>query len=258
MSTILFDSIIFGPVKSRRLGISLGINVLPIGCKQCNFNCVYCECGLNKSYKNLKVLPSRKDVRRLLEERLCEIMVSGEKIDVITFAGNGEPTLHPEFNDIVSDVIFLKEAYSPTSKVAVLSNATQLHKKEVFDALLKVDMNVLKLDSAVDETFLTINQPIMPITVEDIILNIKKFNGKFILQTMFVHGKFNNIEIDNTTDYEVEQWLKLIKVLKPQMVMVYTINREPAIAQIQKVPITKMQEIAQEVKKLGVKVKVSG
>ena len=257
MSTILFDSVIFGPVKSRRLGISLGINLLPVNCKMCNFNCIYCECGLSKNTKTT-VLPTRKDVRTLLENKLCDMMLTGEKIDVMTFAGNGEPTLHPEFAMIVSDVLFLKEAYFPTAKIAVLSNATMLHKTDVVQALNKVDMNILKLDSAVEETYITLNQPNSNLSLETLIKNIKKLNGKFILQTMFIHGTFNGIPVDNTSEYEVEKWLEVVRDLKPQMVMVYTIEREPAVKDVKKVSAAQLQKIANEVKKLGIKVQITG
>jgi wyosine [tRNA(Phe)-imidazoG37] synthetase (radical SAM superfamily) len=257
MATFLFDSTIFGPVKSRRLGISLGVNLLPSNSKLCNYNCIYCECGLNLKASSTAVLPTRKQVREMLENKLAEMMLAGEALDVITFAGNGEPSLHPEFGAIVVETAFLKQAYFPTAKIAVLTNGTMLNKKDVAEALHKVDMNIIKIDSAVDETYITINQPSGNFSVEDIVKKIKKFNGKFILQTMFIHGKFNGIDVDNTTEYEVEKWIELIRQIKPESVMVYTIDREPAVKEIKKVSLAKLQEIAAQVKNLGIKVSIA-
>jgi wyosine [tRNA(Phe)-imidazoG37] synthetase (radical SAM superfamily) len=186
------------------------------------------------------------------------MMLAGEVLDVITFAGNGEPTLHPEFGAIVLETAFLKQAYFPSAKIAVLTNGTMLHQKEVAEALHKVDMNIIKIDSAVEETYITLNQPTVNLSVEDIVKKIKKFNGKFILQTMFIYGNYNGIPVDNTTDYEIEKWIELIRDIKPQSVMVYTIDREPAVKEIKKVPLARLQEIANEVKKLGIKVSIAG
>jgi len=185
-------------------------------------------------------------------------MLAGESLDVITFAGNGEPTLHPDFGAIVLETAFLKQAYFPSAKIAVLTNGTMIHQKEVAEALHKADMCIIKIDSAIDETYITLNQPTGNISVDDIVKKIKKFNGKFILQTMFIHGQFNGIEVDNTTEYEVEKWIELVRQLKPESVMVYTIDREPAMKEIKKVPQAKLQEIAALVKDLGIKVTIAG
>ena len=257
MATFLFDSTVFGPVKSRRLGISLGVNLLPNNSKLCNYNCIYCECGLNKKTSAAAVLPTHKNVREMLENRLCEMMLAGEPLDVITFAGNGEPTLHPDFGIIVSETTFLKQAYFPAARIAVLTNGTMLHRKDVAEGLRKADMTIIKIDSAVDETYITLNQPSGNISVEDIVKKIGKFNGKFILQTMFIHGSFNGIPVDNTTEYEVEQWIKLVHKIKPESVMVYTIDREPAVKDIKKVSQARLQEIASQVKSLGIKVTIA-
>ena len=147
MSTVIYPSPIFGPVHSRRLGVSLGINLLPEDGKFCSFDCIYCECGFNKDHRPKKKLPAREQVREALEARLLDMQQNGPKPDVLTFAGNGEPTAHPEFAGIIDDTLALRDKYFPQAKVSVLSNSTFIHKAEVFKALNKIDNNILKLDT---------------------------------------------------------------------------------------------------------------
>ena len=146
MSTILYDQIVFGPIHSRRLGISLGMNLLPTDGKICSFDCLYCECGFNKDRKTNHRMPTREEVREALKERLTRMQAEGIAPDVITFAGNGEPTLHPDFESIIADTIATRDSFFPKAKIAVLSNATQLHKESVVRALSRVEDNILKFD----------------------------------------------------------------------------------------------------------------
>ncbi|HDP54570.1 MAG TPA: radical SAM protein, partial [Bacteroidetes bacterium] len=176
MATFLFNEIIFGPVKSRRLGVSLGVNLLPTKSKVCNFDCIYCECGWTNSAESAK-LPSRYEVKQRMQERFEQMQANADNLDVITFAGNGEPTLHPSFAEIIGDTIELRNQYFPEARVAVLSNSTMLHKKKVVDALLKVDQNILKLDSGYDSTIQLLNQPHTAITVDRIVENLEQFKG---------------------------------------------------------------------------------
>jgi wyosine [tRNA(Phe)-imidazoG37] synthetase (radical SAM superfamily) len=257
MGTFLFDKIVFGPVKSRRLGVSLGVNLLPLKKKVCNFNCIYCECG-KENQSDLAKFPSRKEITNALENKFCDMMLHEERIDVITFAGNGEPTLHPDFPDIIDDILFLREAYFPDVKIAVLSNATMIKNKSVFDALLKVDMNILKIDSGIENTCKLLNNPVGLYKLGETIDYIKKFNGKFILQTMFMQGTVKGVEIDNTTDDEVDAFLEMLTEIKPSQVMIYTIDRETALPGLRKISILKLNEIAVRVKELRIPVKVSG
>jgi wyosine [tRNA(Phe)-imidazoG37] synthetase (radical SAM superfamily) len=209
MGTFLFDKIIFGPVKSRRLGVSLGINLLPNRKKVCNFNCIYCECGWSQPVESEGgYLPSRNEVYEALASRLQEMKVKNQKPDVITFAGNGEPTLHPDFSGIIDDSIKLRNNFFPEAKIAVLSNSTTIANTKVKEALLKVDMNILKLDSAFDLTVSIHNQPRVNIKVEELIENLRKFNGRLIIQTLFLRGTFNGKTIDNTTPEEINAWLE--------------------------------------------------
>jgi wyosine [tRNA(Phe)-imidazoG37] synthetase (radical SAM superfamily) len=260
MATFLFDEIIFGPVKSRRLGISLGINLLPTKRKICNFNCIYCECGWTKnSEKTISHLPGRKDVFRALDNKLSDMKGKGQKPDVITYAGNGEPTLHPHFPGIIDDSIILRNKYFPGAKIAVLSNSTTITDPLVKAALLKVDMNILKLDSASDTTVNIHNQPAVNLSAEDLINNLAGFNGHLIIQTLFLRGIYNNRVIDNTTPDEISAWLKAIEKIKPSEVMIYTISRDtpPEGGQLNKVPGKELREIASLVEKLGIKTQVS-
>ncbi|NSW93558.1 MAG: radical SAM protein [Bacteroidales bacterium] len=260
MGTFLFDRIVFGPVKSRRLGVSLGINLLPSDRKICNFNCIYCECGWTCSTEIKKSsLPRRKEIYEALGHRLQLMKEAGEPPDVITFAGNGEPTLHPEFPDIIDDTIELRNRYLPGVKIAVLSNASTIDRPAIREALLKADLNILKLDSALDVTVRTHNQPRININVADLIENLKKFDGKLIIQTLFLRGTFNGKIIDNTTPEEIEAWLKVLEEIKPSEVMIYTISRDtPAGRDLQKVPLKELRHIASMVKRIGIKTRVSG
>ncbi len=260
MSTFLFNEIVFGPVKSRRLGVSLGINLLPVNRKLCNFDCIYCECGWNLDSAGIKgTLPDREEVCNALGTKLAEMKTNNLAPDVITFAGNGEPTLHPDFPGIIDDTILLRDNYFPGAKIAVLSNATTISHPAVRSALLKIDQNILKLDSARVSTINLNNQPGARINVEELIENLAGFNGNVIIQTLFVRGTFNGNVIDNTTPEETEAWLEALKRIKPSEVMIYTISRDtPAGGELRKVPLTELKQIAVKVKALGFATQVSG
>lgn len=260
MSTFLFDKIIFGPVKSRRLGLSLGINLLPATKKLCNFNCIYCECGWTIDTKNGKsYLPKRYEIYRALEKKLSEMKQKNQVPDVITFAGNGEPTLHPDFPGIVDDCIELRNKYFPKARIAVLSNSTTITIPRIKEALLKVNQNILKLDSGFDLTIRVHNQPRVNVKVAELVSNLKGFNGHLIIQTLFLRGSYNGKVIDNTTPEETDAWLKAIEMIKPSEVMIYTISRDtPEGGQLSKVPLTELKRIAGMVNRLGIKTSVSG
>lgn len=259
MGTFLFDKIVFGPVKSRRLGISLGINLLPCNRKVCTFNCIYCECGWTlPSGPSGTSFPTREEVRTALSARLQEMKEKGNPADVITFAGNGEPTLHPDFPLITDDTIELRNRFFPSAKIAVLSNSSTIGNPAVKNALLKIDMNILKLDSAIDETIRIHNQPRVNITVEELIKNLASFEGHVIIQTLFVRGRYNGKVIDNTTPHEIDAWLKALARIKPEEVMIYTIARDtPEGGMLMKVPLQDLQRIAEMVEKLGIRTQVS-
>lgn len=260
MATFLFDEIIFGPVKSRRLGASLGINLLPTKKKICNFNCIYCECGLTRNIeKAVSHLPRREEVYKALENKLAEMKLNNQPPDVITYAGNGEPTLHPEFPGIIDDSIILRNKYFPKAKIAVLSNATTITQPQIKAALLKVDKNILKLDSAFDSTIKLHNQPRIQINAAELIDNLAGFNGKLIIQTLFLQGEYKGRVIDNTTTTEIEAWLRAIKKIKPSEVMIYTISRDtPYGDKLKKVPVKRLRDIASMVEDLGIRTQVSG
>lgn len=260
MATFLFEDIVFGPVKSRRLGVSLGINLMPGNMKICNFNCIYCECGWTKEPAGSPgEMPGRDAVSNALELKLKEMLADNRKPDVITFAGNGEPTLHPDFIKIIDDSIDLRNRYFPEARIAVLSNATTISDNEIRNALNRIEMNILKLDSVNNETVFIHNQPMGKYDVKNVIENLTKFNGKLIIQTLFLRGSFNNKPIDNTTQAELDGWLNALKVIKPQEVMIYTISRDTPLGdQLKKVPREELNSIAAKVRKLGIKTQVSG
>jgi wyosine [tRNA(Phe)-imidazoG37] synthetase (radical SAM superfamily) len=259
MSTFLFDQIIFGPVRSRRLGVSLGVNLLPTDRKVCSFDCIYCECGWTPKKSEQKVvLPSRELVRQKMEDKLQGMIEKNELPDVITFAGNGEPTLHPEFSEIIDDTIELRNQLAPKARIAVLSNATMLHKPSVIKSLLKVEDNLQKLDSGIEETIRKIDCPASAFKLAKVVENLKLFNGKVIIQTLFLKGNFKNEMIDNTTEEELAAWLSLLAVIKPSRVMIYTIDRDTPASGLEKVKLEDLQKIADRVGENGFEVQVSG
>ena len=254
---MLFNSLIFGPVKSRRLGVSLGINLLPVDAKICSFDCIYCECGYNTVAKGAHI-PTRKEVCEALEIKLSEMKTAGEQPDVLTFAGNGEPTLHPDFEGIIDDTIALRDHFFPNAKVSVLCNATEISKDSVFRALNKVDNNMLKLDSAILSTIKILNCPNSHFSLERLIENLKRFRGNLIVQTMFVRGEHEGKTIDNTTETEISAWLAALREINPKQVMIYTIARTTPEKNLQKVSVEELNKIAERVREIGFDVSVSG
>ena len=256
--TFLFDKIVFGPIQSRRLGISLGVNLLAKNHKVCNFDCIYCECGWNE-YENTKKydIPTKEKVKLALEKKLKDMQSNHEKLDVITFAGNGEPTLHRNFDEIINDTISLRDKFFPDAKITVLSNSTSLHKKSVVNALKKIDNNVLKLDGGFQETVQIINQPLKNFKLEDLVQEFLQFEGDLIIQTLFLKGHYKGQKINNTNDEEIKKWLEYLKIIKPKQVMIYTIARDTPAENLEKVSKEKLQEIANKVENLGFKTSIS-
>ncbi len=258
MQTVLFHETIFGPIHSRRLGVSLGVNLMPNDGKICSFDCVYCEAGYNAQGAGKSGIPSREAVKKGLSRKLKAMSEAGEQLDVITFSGNGEPTLHPQFKDIVHDVLLLRDRYYPSVKVSVLSNSTMLSKSAVVEALKKVDNNILKLDSAVVPTLRAINQPASSgVLPEGVIADLKKFDGKCIVQTMFLRGEHNGKKIDNTTDAEVNALIEAYKEIAPQEVMIYSIDRKTPEENLEKVSKEELEAIGKRIEAAGIKVQVN-
>lgn len=257
MSTVIYPSPIFGPVHSRRLGVSLGINLLPENGKVCSFDCIYCECGFNKDRRPTKTLPSRHEVFEALESRLKDMKANGPKPDVLTFAGNGEPTMHPEFPEIIDDVRMLRGRYFPEAKISVLSNATQILKPRVFEALKKVDNNILKLDTVNPDYIQEVDRPNGHYNVEAIIDKLKAFEGKVIIQTMFMKGTMNGRDVSNLSDGFVQPWLKAVKDIAPEKVMIYTIDRETPDHDLKKASHEELDHIVDLLKKEGIEATAS-
>lgn len=257
MSTFLFEGIVFGPVKSRRLGNSLGVNLLPEGKKICNFNCIYCECGWNSEVTVGMQWPSVDQVADQLTDKIQELVSKKVAVDTITFAGNGEPTMHPMFPLITDRVIEIRNRLLPQAKIAVLSNATLIFKPDVRQALQKVDLNILKLDSAIESTCRLLNQPTGYFNLRDTIEQLKEFGGRCIIQTMFVRGQFNQQSFDNTTPDELQAWLQAIKEIAPSYVMIYTIARDTPAEQIQRISAEELKRIAALVQREGIQVSMA-
>lgn len=253
MSTFLFNDIVFGPVKSRRFGVSLGVNLLPENMKFCSFNCIYCECGLTSPDQEKRSrLYSTEQITDALHKRFDELKNEGLKPDNITFAGNGEPTLHPGFAEIIDRTIELRREYFPMARITVLSNATRLHIASVKEALLKVDNNVLKLDAGSENMYRLINRPASPLKLSEIVNQLVAFKGKLVIQTLFIKGIVNGQRIDNTTEEELVLWLGHLKRIQPSLVMLYSVSRETPEQGIEKVNNEQMHSIAQRVELLGI------
>ena len=250
---MLFDQIAYGPIHSRRLGTSLGMELMPLAHKLCTFNCVYCECGWNTPVSHPK-LPTREEVKMALEARLKE----GLDLDVITFSGNGEPTLHPDFLGIIEDTCALRDQYCPKAKVSVLSNSTQLGRPDVVQALRLCDNRILKLDAATDEMMRRIDLPVNEhLTVKQIIEWLAQFNGDFTLQTCFLRGEHAGQRIDNTTPEELEAWYKAVDTLHPKQIMIYVIDRKTPEENLTKISREEMETIAAPLRTKGYDVIVS-
>lgn len=257
MPTIIYPSPIFGPVKSRRLGISLGINLLPADGKVCTFDCIYCECGLNATRRTKSPLPTREEVAEALEKKLMEMKEHGELPDVLTFAGNGEPTIHPHFGEIIDDTIALRDRLCPAAKVSVLTNATLITRDTIFEALEKVDNNILKLDT-VESTYISaIDRPTGKYDVNTIIDRMRAFEGKAVIQTMFLKGEVDGKDVDNTGDRYVMPWIATVKSIAPREVMIYTIDRETPVSGLMKASREELDRIVALLAKEGIKATAS-
>ena len=236
---MLREETVFGPIRSRRLGNSLGINLLPTKGKICNFDCIYCECGWNADGRDDTVLPAAAQVRSALEDKLCALMLDGTPVDSITFSGDGEPTLNPEFPRIIDDTLRLRDAFYPSAKVSVLSNATRAHLPEVFEALRKVDNPIMKIDAPTDELAALINRPAPGYSVARVVEALKRFEGDFVLQTMFLRSQ----DFDSASPEVLGGWMEIVRTLRPRLVQVYSIDRPTPMEGLQKYTVEQMREL---------------
>lgn len=250
--TVIYPSPIFGPIHSRRLGVSLGINLLPADGKVCSFDCIYCECGFNADHRPHQPLPTREEVRTALEAKLKEMQAAGTAPDVLTFAGNGEPTAHPHFPEIIDDTLALRDRYFLAAKVSVLSNSTFIHRPAVFDALNRIDNNILKLDTVDEDYIRLIDRPCGAYSVAEIVKQMKAFKGNCIIQTMFLKGGYQGRDMDNTSDKFVLPWLETVKEIAPRQVMIYTIDRETPDHDLRKATHEELDRIAALVRAAGI------
>lgn len=258
MQTVLFHSTIFGPIHSRRLGTSLGVNLSPTDGKVCSFDCLYCEAGFNAQGPGTSGLPPRAAVRQMLEQKLSSMKQAGEPLDVITFSGNGEPTLHPDFPGIIDDTIELRDKYFPNVSISVLSNSTRIDRPAVCDALRKVDNNILKLDSAITGTMRLIDRPTSPdFSSEKVIDQLAQFGNKCIVQTMMLRGSHNGQPVDNTTPQEIDALIEAYRRINPKEVMLYSLDRKTPEQALVKVEKPELEQIADKIRAAGIAVQVS-
>lgn len=258
MGTILFGDVVFGPLKSRRLGSSLGVNLLPRKGKLCNFDCLYCECGFNENGLKDREIPGKELVAEALQSKLKELSSDGIGVDSITFSGNGEPTMHPEFPWITGRAISLRDEFMPSAKVSVLTNGSRVGVKKIAEALLKVDNPIIKIDSAFEKTIKLINRPSYPYSLDKIVADLVPFRKKFVLQTMFLRGVYDGVIIDNTTEEEISEWQKLVLKIDPGRIMIYTIDRETPARNLEKVSIAQMEGYVAPLIEKGYEVSISG
>lgn len=259
MQTVLFHDTIFGPIHSRRLGTSLGVNLTPNDGKICSFDCLYCEAGFNAQGAGTTGFTPRAEVAALLEEKLASMKADGQNLDVITFSGNGEPTLHPEFPAIVDDTIALRDRYFPRAKVSVLTNSTRIHDPAVVEALKRVDNNILKLDSALDSTIRILDRPNTPgFSAERVIDQLKQFAGSGIIQTMLLRGEWEGQRIDNTLPAEIDALIEAYKRIAPREIMIYSIDRPTPARSLEKIPADELRAIGERIQtETGIPVQVS-
>lgn len=250
-----FDDIVFGPIYSRRLGSSLGVNVLPSEGKLCNFDCVYCECGWNKDGAVAhRRFPTLEEVKEALTEKISHAAAEGTAVDSITFSGNGEPTMHPDFAEIIDITLALRDEYFPQAKVSVLSNATLLDKEGVLNALMKIDNPILKIDASSQGLVEQINKPVGTYRLADVLEHLKGFEGNFILQTMFLRSQ----DFDTVADGALDAWIDIVRMLRPRQVMVYTIDRETPDKSLEKYTVEEMTAMVQPLIDEGFDIQVRG
>ena len=248
------EETVFGPIRSRRLGSSLGINLLPRRGKVCTFDCIYCECGWNKDGRDDQVLPSAAEVRAALEERLAACLLEGTPIDSITFSGDGEPTLNPEFPRIIDDTLRLRDAYYPDAKVSVLSNATRVHVPEIAAALKRTDNPILKIDAPTDALIAKIDKPAPGYSLERVLEALRGFGGDFVLQTMFLRSP----DFDSSSPEVLGGWMNIVRELRPRKVMVYTIDRPTPAEGLEKFTAAQMRALVQPLIDEGFDIDIRG
>lgn len=249
-----FEDIVFGPVRSRRLGVSLGVNLLPPEGKLCNFDCIYCECGWNKDGLGDRRMPDAASVRSAMEDRFSALHKEGVRVDSITFSGNGEPTLNPHFPEIIDATIELRDRYLPEAVISVLSNATTSGRKEIFEALRKVDNPIMKIDAPTDAGAALVNCPAGKYRVEDIVRNLEGFNGDFVLQTMFLKWE----KTDSSSAEWLGAWMDIVRRLSPREVMVYTLDRETPQKGLLKFTVDQMSDMVRPLIEEGFNIQIRG
>ncbi len=249
-----FEEIVFGPIVSRRLGSSLGVNLLPSKGKLCNFDCVYCECGWNKDGMNDKVFPKYEDIEAALEEKMSKLAAEGTPVDSITFSGNGEPTVHPDFPKVIDATLRYRDKYFPNARVSVLSNATMIDRPAVAEALMRIDNPILKIDASSDELIMKINRPVGHYKLDEVVEAMMRFNGNFILQTMFLRSP----EFDTAGPAALAAWMDIVRKVRPREIMVYTIDRETPDKSLAKYTVEEMTSFVQPLIDEGFKIQVRG
>lgn len=250
------EETVFGPIFSRRLGTSLGINLLPEKGKICNFDCIYCECGWNKDGRGDTVLPTAAKVYADLENMLIRLQRQGTVVDSITFSGDGEPTLNPDFVQIIDDTLSLRDQLAPTAKVSVLSNATKVHIPEVFQALCKVDNPIMKIDAPTNELIAKINKPAPGYDISRVVRSLEQFEGNFVLQTCMLRSR--EYDFDSSCSEVLSGWMDIVRHLRPREIMVYTIDRPTPAQGLEKFTVEEMTHLVAPLLEEGFQIQIKG
>ena len=253
---MLREETVFGPIFSRRLGTSLGINLLPEKGKICNFDCIYCECGWNKDGRDDTVIPTAAKVSADLENMLVRLQKQGTKVDSITFSGDGEPTINPAFPQIIDDTLRLRDELAPTAKVSVLSNATRAHLPEVFHALCKVDNPIMKIDAPTNALIEKINKPAPGYDIARVVEALEQFQGNFVLQTCMLRSK--EYDFDSSRPEVLDGWMDIVRRLRPREIMVYTIDRPTPAQGLEKFTVEEMTALVQPLIDEGFRLQIKG
>jgi wyosine [tRNA(Phe)-imidazoG37] synthetase (radical SAM superfamily) len=251
---MLWKDIFYGPVLSRRLGFSLGVNLLPKKRKICNFNCIYCECGLNDNTALKEPLPTVNEFESGIIHTLSDLKSKNQKLDHITFSGNGEPTLHPEFEKIIDLTIKYRNKFYPDCKIAVLTNSTNIYQDRVFNSLQKVDVAICKLDAGSEKLYQLIDAPETNASLDEITDRLRRFNGNITIQTIFLKGSINGESVDNTGTEELNKYIQRLKIINPKLVMIYSLDRTAPYPTIEALSKSELQKIAGDIRANGFKV----
>jgi wyosine [tRNA(Phe)-imidazoG37] synthetase (radical SAM superfamily) len=238
---------IYGPVPSRRYGVTLGINLMPLGEKRCSLRCTYCQIGPERDPKRAVIFA---DLERLRREVTLAVTTAQVPIDAWVLSGNGESTLHPQFAQVVELLRLLREQLAPKTPLVLLTAGTELVRPEVLQACRALDEVAVKLDAGTQALYERLDMPWQPTPVATVPRAASQLQNA-IAQTLLVQGS-----VDNTTDAEVAAWLDLLDLMQPQRVDLYTLARPPIEKALRPATAAVMAQVAEKARQRGFVVRV--